>query len=109
MTGSPDLERFIDESIRVSREHGYHPTAFIGMRQRYGTVGAISRLIVSGGPQRGFMRLKELGLLDWSIEEAIARFPDEFSSEVQQAAVWRRLPRARARAQIGRASSRERA
>ena len=32
---SPALEAFIDETIRLSRQHGYHPTAFIGMRHRH--------------------------------------------------------------------------
>ena len=61
---SPALEAFIDETIRLSRQHGYHPTAFIGMRHRQKTLEAISRLVVSGEIQSGFRRLKDLGLLD---------------------------------------------
>lgn len=95
MDGSPGLETFVDESIRVSREHGYHPNAFIGMRQRHRTVGAISRLVVSGDIQSGFRRLQGLGLLEWTIEEAVMQFPDEFSREIRQAAEWR-LAQARA-------------
>jgi hypothetical protein len=96
MSGSPGLEAFIDESLRISRKHGYHPTAFVGMRARHGTVGAISRLVVSGDTgQSGFKRLHQLGLLEWSVEEAVTRFPDEFSREVRQAAEWR-LAQARA-------------
>lgn len=91
MDGSPGLEAFIDESIRVSGKHGYHPTAFIGMRERHRTLGAISRLVVSGDIQSGFRRMQELGLLQWTVEEAVMRFPDEFSSEVRQAAEWRLL------------------
>lgn len=89
MDKSPGLEAFIDESIRLSAKHGYHPTAFIGMRHRYLTVGAISRLVVSGDIQSGFKRMQELGLLKWTIEEAVLRFPNEFSKEVRQAAEWR--------------------
>jgi len=45
------LESFIDETIRLSRENGYHPTAFLTMRQRLGTVKAISKLVESGDIQ----------------------------------------------------------
>ena len=37
-----DLEAFVDEGIRRARERGYHPTAFVQMRERYLTVEAIS-------------------------------------------------------------------
>ncbi|MBJ3774929.1 hypothetical protein [Acuticoccus mangrovi] len=83
------LESFIDEMIRLSRKRGYSPTTFIQMRRRHGTVDAISRLVVSGDIQSGFRRLDALGLLDWTIEAAVRKFPDEFSREVQYAAKWR--------------------
>lgn len=86
---SVGLETFIDETIRLSREKGYHPTAFSAMRERYTTVPAISRLVVSGDIQSGFNRLRQLGLLDWTIEAAVMKFPDEFSREVREAAEWR--------------------
>ncbi|MFG1345112.1 hypothetical protein V5F59_09485 [Xanthobacter autotrophicus DSM 431] len=71
------LEQFIDESIQVSRTKGYHPTTFMRMRADYGTVGAIRRLVETGEKQSGFVRLRELGLLDWSLEAAVIKFPDE--------------------------------
>ena len=86
---SPALDAFIDETIRLARQKGYHPTAFIAMRQRHGTVPAISRLVVSGDIQSGFKRLRELGLLDWTIEAAVMKFPAEFNREVWEAAKWR--------------------
>lgn len=86
---SPALEAFIDETIRLSRENGYHPTAFIGMRRRLGTVKAISQLVAQGDIQSGFRRLRQLGLLNWTIESAVLKFPDEFSGEVLEAAEWR--------------------
>lgn len=86
---SPALEAFIDETIHLSRKNGYHPTAFIGMRQRLGTVKAISQLVAQSDIQSGFRRLKQLGLLDWTIEAAVVKFPDEFSSEELKAAEWR--------------------
>lgn len=89
MDGSTGLEAFIDKSIRVSREHGYSPTIFMDMRGRHGTVGAIDRLVRSGDIQSGFKRLKELGLLEWTIESAVLKFPDEFSAQIREAAKWR--------------------
>ena len=86
---SLELESFIDEGIRLARHNGYHPTTFIGMRERHGTTLAISRLVVSGDIQSGFKRLRDLGLLDWTIEAAVMRFPEEFNREVREAAEWR--------------------
>ncbi len=72
------LEPFIDESIKRSNKKGYHPTTFIRMRSDYGTIPAIKRLVESGEPQSGFRRLKELGMLDWSLEAAVLKFPQDF-------------------------------
>ena len=96
MVASVGLEAFIDETVRLSREHNYHPTIFVGMRQRLGTIKAISQLVTSGDIQSGFQRLEQLGLLNWTIEAAVTKFPDEFSREVLQAAEWR-LAQAQAR------------
>jgi len=89
MQASPELEAFIDETIRVSAEHGYHPTAFIGMRNRHGTLDAISRLVVSGDVQSGFSKLHKLGLLDHTIEAAVMRFPSEFGKQARECAEFR--------------------
>ena len=86
---SPSLEQFIDETIRLSGAHGYHPTTFIGMRSRHGTVDAISRLVISGDIQSGFQKLADLGLIDWTVEAAVTKFPDEFSRDVRIVAAWR--------------------
>ena len=80
MEGSSGLEAFVDKSIEVSSGHGYSPTIFIEMRRRHGTAGAINLLVQSGDIQSGFKRLKELGLLEWTIESAVLKFPDEFSA-----------------------------
>jgi hypothetical protein len=89
MEASLALEAFIDEGIRLCRKSGYPPTVFEGMRKRHRTLGAITRLVVSGDIQSGFTRMKGLGLLEWTIEAAVVRFPDEFSKEVREAAEWR--------------------
>ena len=83
------LEAFIDETIKRSAQKGYHPTTFIGMRSRYGTVGAISRLVASGDIQSGFTKLKNLGLLDYTIEAAVMKFPDEFTKSDRECAAFR--------------------
>jgi hypothetical protein len=83
------LEAFIDETIKVSREHGYHPTVFIGMRARQGTIPAITQLVESGDLQSGFKRLEALGLVDHTIEAAVLRFPREFSERARECAEFR--------------------
>ena len=84
-----DLEAFIDETIRRARQKGYYPTVFQAMRSRHGTVAAIEKLVQSGEVQSGFKRLKALGLLDWSIEAAVIKFPDRFSPAAHQCAEFR--------------------
>jgi hypothetical protein len=86
---SPELEAFIDEALRLSKERGYNPTVFVGMRHQHGTIDAIERLVQSGDLQSGFKRLKQLGLIDWTIESAVTRFPAEFSHNAKQCAEWR--------------------
>jgi hypothetical protein len=72
---SPALEAFIDESLRLSKERGHNPTIFVGMRHQHGTIDAIERLVQSGDMQSGFKRLKQLDLIDWTIESAVTKFP----------------------------------
>ena len=96
MVNVSDLDAWIDESIRISSKHNYHPTVFQNMRRLHGTVGAIEKLVISGDIQSGFRRLKELDLLQWTIEQAVLNFPEDFPNpEVRQAAQWR-LDQARA-------------
>jgi len=88
-SASPELEAFVDESLRLSKERGYNPSIFVGMRHQLGTIDAIERLVQSGDLQSGFKRLKQLGLIDWTIETAVTRFAAEFSKNAQQCAEWR--------------------
>ena len=92
LDGSSGLEALIDKSIRVSRERGYSPPIFMDMRSRHGTVGTIDRLVRNGEIRSGFKRLKELGLLEWTIESAELKFADEFSAQIREAAQWRLSP-----------------
>ena len=88
-TASPALEAFIDKSIELAKQREYNPAIFVGMRRQYGTVDAIERLVQSGDLQSGFRRLKQLDLLDWTIESAVIKFPAEFSRNARQCAEWR--------------------
>jgi hypothetical protein len=88
-TASPALEAFIDKSIELAKEREYNPAVFVAMRRQYGTVDAIERLVQSGDLQSGFKRLKQLDLLDWTIESAVIKFPTEFSRNARQCAEWR--------------------
>ena len=59
------------------------------MRAQYGTIYAIEKRVQSGEVQSGFRRLKQFGLLEWSIEAAVMKFPNEFSRNARDCASWR--------------------
>jgi hypothetical protein len=61
----------------------HHPTRFVGMRHRRGTVAAISQLVKTTDEQSGFRKAKELGLFAWSLEQAALNFPQLFSKETR--------------------------
>jgi hypothetical protein len=86
---SPGLEAFIDETLELAKARGYVPTVFIGMRRQYGTIDAIERLVQSGDIQSGFKRLRQLDLLDWTIESAVIKFPSEFTRNARECSEWR--------------------
>ena len=86
---SAELEAFVDEGLKQFGARGYHPTVFVGMRHQYGTIVAIEKLVESGDVQSGFKRLQALGLIDWSMEAAVLKFPGEFTPAARQCAEWR--------------------
>lgn len=84
------LKAWVDESILASRAKGYHPTEFIKMLERYGTIPAIERLVISGEMQTGFRKLLQLGILhEWSMEAGVLKFPNLFTKKAQQSAEFR--------------------
>ena len=97
MSEDRDLERCVQEAIDVSRRRGYDPHIFVRMCEHHGTVAAMERLMVapSAVPQSGFRRLRELDLLEWSVEALVLRFPEQFSADARKIADWR-LQQARA-------------
>jgi hypothetical protein len=86
---SKKLETFLNKALRQCVLAGYHPTVFRQMRDRHGTIEAIERLVRSGEIQSGFERLKALGKLEWSIEQAVINFSCEFTPAVQECAEFR--------------------
>ena len=86
---SQELEAFIEEGHRRAVERGYRNTGFMQMHARYGTIEAITRLVKSGEIKSGLRRMIELGLAEWTIDAAVAKFPEHFPADVQAAAQWR--------------------
>lgn len=83
------LEAFVEESTRRCVARGYHPTAFLEMRDKHGLIEAIRRLVESSDVQSGFARLDKLGMLEWSLEAAVIRFPTQFSQMTREYAGFR--------------------
>jgi hypothetical protein len=86
---SLELEAFIDEMLELAKARGYIPAIFKGMRRQCGTNDAIERLVQSGDTQSGFKRLRQLDLLDCTIESAVIKFPNEFTRNAQECSEWR--------------------
>lgn len=76
---SVGLEYFCDEFIRRGNALNFDHSLFEGMRVRHGTIAAIKTVVDMGGKLSGIKKLNELGLLDWSIEAAVVKFPEEFT------------------------------
>ena len=89
MGSDDELESLINELVRLAAAKHYTPTTFLRMRTRWGTKEAIKRLVISGDIQSGFTRLATLGLVDYSIEAAVMKFPGYFDKDVRAAAQWR--------------------
>ena len=79
------LEEFMGESIDRSFKRGFHQTGFMRLRAERGTVSAIRRS-VEGHADNGFDRLCDLGLMDWSLEAAVAKYPERFNSSTVERA-----------------------
>ncbi|MBM7482675.1 hypothetical protein ACVWWI_004013 [Bradyrhizobium sp. USDA 3686] len=73
------LEEFIDASIESSAELNHIPTRFMEMRRKLGTIAAIKRLVEQSEEQSGFKWARASGLLDWSLEAAVVKFPELFA------------------------------
>lgn len=85
------LEEFIDRLTERADVKVYIPKLFTDTRYRYGTVQAIKMLISSREIRKYDLiwRLRELNLLDLSVEAAVLKFPENFTFEEQKTARWR--------------------
>jgi hypothetical protein len=79
------LDEFVDESVTISVRHGYNPTRFLEMRKSgtYTTVGLIAKLVESSDPRSGFVRMKQLGLDQWTLEAAVLKYPALFTDKTK--------------------------
>lgn len=59
------------------------------MIQRYGQIGALSKLVESADLQKGFRILRDSGRLDSTFEALIVRHENLFQRNVVEAAQWR--------------------
>jgi len=88
MTVEAEFHQAMMEVYKVAKDHGYYATYFKGMIDEYGGVEVAKRLLAKQGIQSGLMRLRELDLLDHSMEAAVLqeRFRSLFTeAEVQEA------------------------
>jgi hypothetical protein len=89
------LEEEFDEACRKAVAEcialGYVPSAWIAMMDRWGSVEAARRLVVSGEGQTGFERLIRMGRSDLTVEHAVLeqRRSSLFTDEHRAAAQWR--------------------
>ena len=68
---------------------GHTATRTRPMIDKYGEIGALSRLMVSADLQQGFKVLRDRDQLDKTFEALVVRFHHLFKPEVVQAAQWR--------------------
>jgi hypothetical protein len=67
----------------------FTPVVGVDMRDRYGTLDAIERLVQSGEIQSGFKKLEALNKIDWTIEAAVLKFSNEFSPTARECSEFR--------------------
>ena len=74
------LEAFIEDALQRLGAYNYVPHEFLVLRARLGLVPTIAQLVEGSEYKGGFLRTLELGLVDCSLEAAVTRHPDRFSS-----------------------------
>ena len=86
---SHELEVHVDTCMEKCKHVGFNPSMFKRMRENLGTLAAIEKLVVSGEMHSGFKQLHKLGMLKWSVEAAVLKFPNEFARAVCECAAFR--------------------
>jgi hypothetical protein len=74
-----NLEEFIEDSLQHLGQRGYVPLDFFEMCRQHGLIAAITRCVEGSEFKSGFLRVLELGLVDWSLETAVVEFPERFT------------------------------
>jgi len=89
MTDS-DFVREVEEVIRFYEEMTGHAAARTRpMIERYGQVGALSKIMVSADRQQGFKVLRDNNQLDKSFEALVVKHRHLFDRSAVEAAEWR--------------------
>lgn len=91
-----ELVEFMEESVRKSREAKppYYPVRFLAMwdeagHTHQGLKKVMAQLVESGDIQSGFQKMKDLGLIDWSVEAGVVKFSSEFKPATVSCAKFR--------------------
>ena len=80
------LEDWLNEATRRCMAQGFLRGRFHELRTRVGTVAAINQQMGTPVEQTPLRRLKEAGLLEWSLEAGVLRFPECFDQGIRDAA-----------------------
>lgn len=86
---SQKLESMVDAAMERLGAHNYVPTTFVEMRAARGTAEAMRYLMAVREIETGLGTIHNLGLLDYSIEAIVLRFPTEFSRAAREIAEFR--------------------
>jgi len=80
------LEDWVNEATRQCLAKGFLRGRFYELRMSLGTVPAIMELIGKPLELTPLRRLKEAGLLEWSLEACVLHFPECFDQRTREAA-----------------------
>jgi hypothetical protein len=85
-----EFRKEIEQTIRLyERAIGHAATRTWPMIDKYGEVGALSRLMIGADLQQGFKVLRDRNQLNNIFEALVVRFQHLFNPDVVQAAQWR--------------------
>lgn len=87
---SPQLIQAVDRAIQAYEEIlGGYAARTRPMLERYGYVGALSRIVQSADMQNGFRALRDRELLGITFEAVVIQFQIEFDRHSIASAQWR--------------------
>lgn len=84
------LQEEVDKAIEVYEKYlGSRATATRQMIEKYGYIGALSKLMKSPNLQSGFKVLRDNDKLEYSFEQVILNHSEEFDKNTVEVAKWR--------------------